>query len=70
MGLDLLKEFVRQAKGCLQVYSHDGYARVDANGETYQDLLRFFEGTLVQVRLHCDDTAYVLSNELNSQPFF
>lgn len=70
VGLDLLKEFVRKVQGCLQVFSHDGYARIDADGETYQDLRCSFEGTLVQVRLRCDDKVYQLSNELNTQPFF
>ena len=70
VGLDLLKEFVRASGGRMEVFSHDGYARVDAQGETYETLPAFFEGTLVQVCLRCDDRCYRLSNEQPSRPFF
>lgn len=70
LGLDLLKEFVVKTKGRIQVYSHDGYARIDENGEKYENASPFFEGTLVQVRVLCDDKAYCLSNELPDEPFF
>ncbi len=70
MGLDLLKEFIRINHGHLEIYSKDGYARVDSKGEVYENLTNFFDGTLVQVRLVCDDTLYLLSNEQESSPFF
>jgi len=70
MGLDLLKDFMRVSHGVLVIYSHDGYARIDERGETYQNSPAFFEGTLVQVTLRCDDTYYSLSNEVDSAPYF
>lgn len=70
MGLDLLREFIRVSQGVLAIYSHDGYARIDGSGEIYQNLPAFFEGTLVQVTLRCDDTYYSLSNEVDSAPYF
>lgn len=70
MGLDLLKEFVWVSKGVLVIYSHDGYARIDERTEIYQNSPAFFEGTLVQVTLRCDDTYYSLSNEADSAPYF
>lgn len=70
LGLDLLKEFVRASGGRMEVFSHDGYACVDAGGESYETLPAFFEGTLVQVCLRCDDRCYWLSNEQPSRPFF
>lgn len=70
LGLDLLREFVRASGGRMEVFSHDGYARVDPQGESYETLPAFFEGTLVQVCLRCDDRCYRLSNEQPSQPFF
>ncbi|CAG1020966.1 hypothetical protein MTYM_00659 [Methylococcales bacterium] len=70
MGLALLKDFIRANKGQLEIYSRDGYARVDSNGEVYENLPVFFEGTLVQVRLVCDDKLYLLSNEQELLPYF
>lgn len=70
MGLDLLKEFIQANHGVLAIYSHDGYARIDERGEIYQNLPTFFEGTLVQVTLHCDDTYYSLSSEVDPAPYF
>ena len=70
MGLDLLKEFIRVSNGVLVIYSHNGYARIDGRAEIYQNSPAFFEGTLVQVTLHCDDAYYLLSNEIGSAPYF
>lgn len=70
MGLDLVKDFVQKANGCLELFSYGGYARVDTSGESYENIGPIFAGTLVQIRLSCDDRFYLLSNELNSQPFF
>ncbi|MBL1265870.1 ATP-binding protein [Candidatus Methylomicrobium oryzae] len=70
MGLDLLKEFVRVNRGRLEIYSHDGYACIDSTGEMYENLPVFFEGTLVQVRLVCDNKLYLLSSEIDSLAFF
>lgn len=70
VGLDLLKEFIKATHGKLVIFSHDGYASIDEQGETYQNLPAFFEGTLVQVTLRCDDTYYSLSNEVDSAPYF
>lgn len=69
LGLDLLKDFVLKNQGQIQIYSHDGYTQIDLNGEIYDNADTFFEGTLVQVRVLCDDKAYCLSSELNG-PFF
>jgi len=70
MGLDLLKEFVRLNGGKLEIYSHDGYARIDSTGEIYENLPVFFEGTLVQVLLLCNNNFYSLSKEPDSSAFF
>jgi hypothetical protein len=70
MGLDLLKEFVRVNCGRLEIYSHDGYARIDSSGETYENLPVFFEGTLAQIILLCDNSLYSLSNESDLSAFF
>jgi len=33
-----LKQFIRVNQGRLDVFSHDGHARIDRSGETYQTL--------------------------------
>lgn len=73
VGLDLLKELVCKNNGAILVYSHDGRANIDHRGETYENFEPFFEGTLVQIRLFCDNKHYMLSNEaaaLSAAPFF
>ncbi|MBI4743084.1 MAG: sensor histidine kinase [Betaproteobacteria bacterium] len=73
LGLDFLKHFVQKTNGVMQVFSHDGRARIDQRGETYENSQPFFEGTLVQIRLLCDDKHYMLSNQTSAQnatPFF
>lgn len=73
VGLDLLKELVRATKGTMLIYSHDGCARIDHRGETYENFRPYFEGTLVQIVLRCDDQVYMLSNEAagnDVRPFF
>lgn len=73
LGLDLLKDFVQKANGIMQVFSHDGYARIDQSGETYENSEPFFEGTVVQIQLLCNDKHYMLSDEveaLSESPFF
>ena len=72
-GLELLKDFVHKANGVMRVFSHDGRALIDHQGETYENSESFFEGTLVQIRLLCDDKNYMLSKEAaenNATPFF
>ncbi|MEW6036682.1 MAG: ATP-binding protein [Pseudomonadota bacterium] len=73
VGLDLLKELVCKTNGAMVVYSHDGHARIDRHGEKYENFAPFFEGTLVHIRLSCDNRHYMLSTEAaatNAAPFF
>lgn len=73
LGLELLKEFVRKVNGVMRVFSHDGRALIDRRQETYENSQSFFEGTLVQIRLLCDDRNYMLAEEAaenNETPFF
>lgn len=73
LGLELLKNFVRKANGVMRVFSHDGRVKIDPQGETYENSESFFEGTLVQIRLVCDDRHFALSTEStanNATPYF
>lgn len=71
MGLELLKEFVRVNKGVLEVFSHDGYARITEKQEKYEVRARkTFEGTILNVSLRCDDRYYCLQSEIQDTPLF
>ncbi|HEY9625911.1 MAG TPA: ATP-binding protein [Coleofasciculaceae cyanobacterium] len=57
-GLDMLKTFVKEKQGKIEIYSHDGYALIDANQELYESSESFFKGTLINVTVQCDLTYY------------
>ncbi|MEQ8385923.1 MAG: ATP-binding protein [Coleofasciculus sp. A1-SPW-01] len=67
IGLDSLKQFVRVNEGKLEIFSHNGYVIIDKTQETYQSSQTFFEGTLVNITLKCDESYYSLDS-LNSEP--
>jgi hypothetical protein len=70
MGLDLLKEFVRINKGRLEVFSHEGYARIDEKEERYETRPSMFEGTVLNISLQCDDRYYCFKSEVPGTPLF
>lgn len=70
IGLDLLRQFVKLNKGRLEVFSHEGYAVIDEGEERYETRRTFFEGTLVNIGLHCDETHYCLASEVADEPLF
>lgn len=63
LGLDLLKEFVRINQGKLEIYSNDGYAIVDKDGERFENRDLAFEGTVVHITLRCDENLYRFRDE-------
>jgi hypothetical protein len=70
LGLDLLKEFVQVNKGKLEVYSNDGYALIDKDGEYFSNITTSFEGTVFHITLHCDENLYRFADETNGNvPF-
>ena len=70
MGLDLLKKFIKVNRGRLEVFSHEGYAIIDENQERYQTRSTFYEGTLVNISLVCDESYYQLASEVSEKPIF
>ena len=64
LGLKLLQDFVVVNNGRLEVYSHNGYAKIDAQGEQYAPIDSFFQGTLMNISLRCDERYYVLASEV------
>jgi hypothetical protein len=70
LGLDLLKEFVRVNQGKLEVYSNEGYALIDKDGERFTNRNTSFEGTVFHITLRCDENLYRFADEINgSVPF-
>lgn len=70
LGLDLLREFVQQNGGRLEMFSHEGYVCVADGQVTFGERPTFFEGTLVNISLRCDEKYYCLASELRDEPPF
>jgi hypothetical protein len=70
LGLDILKQFIRVNKGQLEVFSHNAYAFISSTKESYVSHKAFFEGTLVNISLECDENHYCLASELPQGPLF
>ncbi|MDA8240588.1 MAG: ATP-binding protein [Nitrospiraceae bacterium] len=66
LGLDLLKEFIQLNQGKLEVYSNEGYAIIDRDGERYENRDISFEGTVVHITLRCDEKLYHFKDETPS----
>ena len=67
LGLDLLSEFIALNKGELRIYSNDVFA---VCGESRQwslmELDAPFPGTLVSIKINCDDKFYCFASEQQS----
>jgi hypothetical protein len=70
LGLDFLREFISLNKGCLEIFSHDGHARIEESVETYETRGDLFEGTILNISLRCDDSYYCFTPEQPSSPLF
>lgn len=62
-GLKLLKSFMEDNHGKLEIYSENGYACIDDKGNRFENRSRSFQGTIVQITLICDTTRYTLPEE-------
>ncbi|MEA3311467.1 MAG: ATP-binding protein [candidate division WOR-3 bacterium] len=58
LGLGLLKEFVSVAKGKLEIFSNEAYSLIQGGKEIYSRGQVPFEGTLINISLHCDEKLY------------
>lgn len=70
LGLDLLRDFVIQNGGRLEMFSHEGYAAIADGKISFAERGTFFEGTLVNISLRCDDSYYCLASEVANKPLF
>lgn len=64
VGLDLLKKFVKLNDGRMLLFSHEGYAKITKNEESYRNHSAFFQGTLVNITLRCDEKYYRFTDEV------
>jgi hypothetical protein len=71
-GLKLLKSFMQDNHGKLEIYSETGYACIDDRGNHFENRQRSFQGTIVQITLICDAARYTLPEEddQNSDEWF
>ena len=70
LGLDLLRNFVKINRGWLDMFSHEGYIRIADGQISFADRTEFFEGTLVNISLKCDEKYYCLASEIDHEPLF
>jgi hypothetical protein len=70
IGLDLLQAFVRQNRGRLEMFSHEGYILIADGKISFAERSKFFEGTLVNISLRCDESYYCLASEMSNEPLF
>ena len=64
MGLDLLRKFIAANKGEMHIYSNRSHAIIRAAmPPVYEDTSSHFAGTMVHIKLQCDDRYYQYGNE-------
>lgn len=70
VGLDLLREFIQFNNGKLEIFSHNGYTLIDGSSDIVNNRASFFQGTLANITLKCDESFYHFSDELSQGPYF
>jgi len=68
-GLKILRDFMRENNGKLEIYSDTGYVCINAQDTVFQDGLTPFNGTFVQISVKCDEKFYSLPQEEDSSEF-
>jgi len=63
LGLDILRQFIQVNNGKLEVYTNEGYALIDRNGERFENRRFSFEGTAFHITIQCDEKFYKLPKE-------
>ena len=70
VGLDLLRQFVTLNNGWLEVFSHNARSIMQSGRAKIEARASFFEGTIVNIDLRCDDSYYCLSSETTPPTLF
>lgn len=63
LGLELLRSFVTINEGSLEIYSNSAHLLVTKDEVTVKELDIDFLGTIVQIKLKCDERLYRFKNE-------
>lgn len=69
LGLDLLKQFITINQGYMEIYSGDGRVVYASDREEYSQQSSFFEGTLINITLQCNEVLYTLATEVAPEYF-
>jgi hypothetical protein len=71
IGLALLREFIGNNRGKMQIVSDDGFYQFDCQGEQIHNFKGSFPGTIVNLQFRTNDnSSYVLKGELNTNDIF
>ncbi|XCN73516.1 MAG: ATP-binding protein [Candidatus Electrothrix aestuarii] len=70
VGLDLLRDFIQLNNGKLEIFSHNGYTLIDGSSDIVNNRASFFQGTLANITLKCDESFYHFSDEPIQGPYF
>lgn len=63
LGLDLLSALVSVNDGSLEIFTNSAHAMVSRSGVKFQELDNAFSGTVVQIKLKCDERLYHFRGE-------
>tara|TARA_R110002167_G_scaffold221491_1_gene426241 strand:+ start:293 stop:1186 length:894 start_codon:yes stop_codon:yes gene_type:complete len=64
LGLDNLCDFVKATRGSLEIYSRGGQGVLRKGLMRYDNRADDFGGTMITIRVPCDDRYYVLGSEI------
>jgi hypothetical protein len=64
MGLEMLRQLINLKQGELSVRSHNGHAIITEGPSAFSAVPNPFGGTIVNIKLICDDRHYCLESEM------
>jgi len=70
LGLKLLKDFVNLNHGMLEIYSQNGYALIRDKKERFHNIKNSLQGTIVNIKIRCDESYYCFADENSVGPLF
>jgi hypothetical protein len=54
----------------LEIFSHNGYTLIEGSSDIVNNRASFFQGTLANITLKCDESSYHFSDEPSQDPYF
>jgi hypothetical protein len=64
------RSFVTQHNGTIRIISHNGYVLLTKDGVTCRECSSSFEGTLINIKLYCDESRYYKRPNRPNKPWF